>query len=132
MIEELPAELVSANLAPGIRKPNCDFQRDPADPAWIVCRVCKIRRKFAGPIEKYIRTCGARRAEWKPAVEPAPCVHKLEALDVGVPCNVCGMRGQQFTIYACELHGKCMVKRYRNDRPDLTVCDRCPDFAPRA
>jgi len=55
------------------------------------------------------------------------CVHRGEILERGV-CTVCGMKGQPFDVFTCELHGKCMVRRYRNDRPDLRVCVSCDDF----
>jgi hypothetical protein len=130
---DTPPELLFDNRGPVILKPSCEFQRDPADPEWIVCPRCGTRRKFL-PVDrdpaKYIRTCGARRSEWKPAVEPLACVHRLDVLET-LGCNVCGFKGQSFTIYRCEIYQRCMTKRYRNDRPDLKVCDRCQDYDPR-
>jgi hypothetical protein len=58
-----------------------------------------------------------------------PCEHRGAVLEVGV-CNACGMKGQPFDVFACDLHGQCMVRRYRNDRPDLKVCFNCDDYAP--
>jgi hypothetical protein len=45
-------------------------------------------------------------------------------------CNLCGIRGQSFQAFACALHGRCTVRRTRNDRPDLAVCFNCDDFVP--
>jgi hypothetical protein len=58
------------------------------------------------------------------------CVHRGPTI-ADDTCNVCGFRGQPFEVYACALHGRCMVKRYRNDRPDLAVCLNCDDYVPR-
>jgi hypothetical protein len=59
-----------------------------------------------------------------------PCAHIGPAIAEGI-CNACGMKGQPFQIFACDLHVKCMVKRYRSDRPDLKVCFNCDDYVPR-
>ncbi len=56
------------------------------------------------------------------------CSHRGEVLERGT-CNACGMKGLPFEVYACALHGRCMTRRYRNDRPDLSVCMNCDDFA---
>jgi hypothetical protein len=56
-----------------------------------------------------------------------PCAHRGEVLERST-CTACGMRGQPFDVFACELHGKCMVRRFRNDRPELKVCVNCDDF----
>jgi hypothetical protein len=55
------------------------------------------------------------------------CAHRGEVLERST-CTACGMRGQPFEVFACELHGRCMVRRYRNDRPELSVCANCHDF----
>jgi hypothetical protein len=112
---------------------NCVFVRDGK---WIACRACGTRRKFAGDPEKYIRTCGKAGSVARQTpearlglilVDGVACLHRGDIVETGT-CNVCGMRGQPFDVFACELHGKCMVRRFRNDRPELKVCVLCDDF----
>jgi hypothetical protein len=87
-----------------------------------------------------IKTCGIcpyRDMPDRDAAEPSkpdprfttPCVHRGAVLERSV-CNACGMKGQPFEVFACALHGACMAKRYRNDRPDLKVCTLCEEFSP--
>jgi hypothetical protein len=57
------------------------------------------------------------------------CRHLGPSIERGT-CNVCGLKGQPFDIHACAVHGRCTVRRYRTDRPDLKVCVRCGDYTP--
>jgi len=97
----------------------------------IRCTVCGVERMTAEAPERYHRICErAQPIKIKPRLRSpfnSTCVHRGEVLERGL-CNACGMKGQPFDILACELHGKCMGQRYRNDRPDLKVCVLCDDF----
>jgi hypothetical protein len=57
-----------------------------------------------------------------------PCAHRGEVLERAT-CTACGMKGLPFDVFACAIHGRCMVRRYRNDRPELAVCVNCDDFS---
>lgn len=66
------------------------------------------------------------------AFQPDPrytqaCANRGVVIEQGT-CNACGIAGQPFDVFACELHEKCMVRRFRNDRPELKVCVNCDDF----
>jgi hypothetical protein len=66
----------------------------------------------------------------KVVVDPrftAPCAHRGDVLERAV-CNACGMKGQPFDVFACAIHGRCMVRRYRNDRAEIAVCVNCDEF----
>ena len=96
---------------------------EPGIVAIATCGICPYRdlpdREAApGPV-----TMDEMRARFT-----TPCVHRGTVLERGT-CNSCGQRGQPFDVFACALHGKCMVRRFRNDRPDLKVCANCDDFA---
>lgn len=105
----------------------------------IRCNVCGTSRRHVGDPSDYHRKCGSpyrdlpdREATEQPKPDlrfTTPCVHRGEVLERGT-CTACGFRGTPFEVFACEVHGKCMVRRYRNDRPDLRVCTNCDDFAP--
>jgi hypothetical protein len=118
----------------------CQFESGDGD--LIRCSLCGTERRTEGDPRRYIRRCGAdpplspRSATdpVSPSLERAlsvhrgePCIHRGAVLEADV-CNVCGMKGQPFDVFACELHGKCMVRRFRNDRPELAVCMNCDDF----
>jgi hypothetical protein len=109
----------------------CQFVR--ISPTTVRCANCGTERAHQGNPATYVRLCGtapaASTAQWTPLL--TPCVHRREVVEKGV-CNVCGMKGQPFEIHACELHGRCMTKRYRNDRPSLKVCLLCDDYEPVA
>ncbi len=97
----------------------------------ISCRRCGVVRRTVQSPENYFRLCDHPRApldEMRSGFT-TPCVHRGTVLEKAT-CNACGMKAQPFEVFACELHGKCMVRRYRNDRPDLTVCFNCGDFLP--
>jgi hypothetical protein len=96
----------------------------------IRCSVCGTEREHKGNPVAYVRLCGAAPAgastsPWTPLM--TPCVHRGDVVERDV-CNVCGMKGQPFEIHTCELHGRCMQRRYRNDRPGITVCMQCEDY----
>jgi hypothetical protein len=108
--------------------PVCQFVR--VREKIIRCPVCGTEREHAGNPLTYVRVCGASPAgvatsPWTPVM--SPCVHRGDIIETGV-CNVCGMKGQPFEIHACELHGRCMQRRYRNDRPAIKVCMQCEDY----
>jgi hypothetical protein len=95
-------------------------------PGMIRCLNCGTERQTPELPTRYRRVCQA--GDEKPYVGPlVGCQHRGPLIEVG-SCNVCGMHGQPFQIYRCEVHAKCMVNRYRNDRPDLKVCVNCDDF----
>jgi hypothetical protein len=112
----------------------CRFEQ--AGDGRIACKVCGTAREHAGDPRDYHRRCGPSAqpytGPWPPKPDPrffTPCAHRGAALELGV-CNVCGQHGQPFEIFACAIHEKCMERRSRNDRPDLTVCFNCDDFLP--
>jgi hypothetical protein len=101
----------------------CDFER--IDVETIQCLLCGTKRKYAREPWRYSRVC---QADPKMVLDSTgPCVYRGAVVEQTV-CNTCGFKGRPLEIYACELHGKCMLKRYRNDRPDLKVCVSCRDF----
>jgi hypothetical protein len=113
-----------AEVRPGFFR--CDSNRlthpEPGIVAIVTCGICPYRDL-------------ADREEVGGSFTPDPrftsaCVHRGDVVEHGV-CNACGMKGQPFDVFACELHGKCMVRRYRNDRPELTVCLTCEAYAAR-
>jgi hypothetical protein len=121
---------------------NCQFKRITTES--IRCSECGTQRTHEGDPTSYFRRCGAdpprpvvpdrepgerseAENEWRTRLT-VPCTHRGEAVETGT-CNVCGMRGQSFQVFACALHDRCAVRRYRNDRPELKVCISCDDFA---
>jgi hypothetical protein len=113
----------------------CQFVR--ISPTTVRCANCGTERAHQGNPTTYVRLCGTApaaspvnaTAQWTSLL--TPCVHRGDVVETGV-CNVCGMKGQPFEIHACELHERCMAKRYRNDRPNLKVCLLCDDYEPAA
>jgi hypothetical protein len=107
----------------------------------IRCTACGTERAHEGDPTLYRRPCpaGNNAAAPSQAAPPAdsiaaaailqgiPCRHRGEVVERGT-CNVCGSRGQPLEVFACAVHGRCMLRRLRNDRPDLTVCWSCHDF----
>jgi hypothetical protein len=100
----------------------CDSNRlmhpEPGIVAISTCRICPYRN------------LPDREAIEQPTPDPrftSVCVHRGEVIERAV-CNACGMRGQSFDVFGCAIHGQCMVRRYRNDRPELAVCVSCGDF----
>lgn len=65
--------------------------------------------------------------EW--TSEDLPCIHRGAELKVD-SCDVCGMVGQPFTRYACQLHGECSI--IRRKKKGLRNCQHCPDRQPTA
>jgi hypothetical protein len=103
----------------------------------IRCTRCGCLRTTAANPASYHRLCDLgepNRLLENPAIDRAasimraPCRHRGEVVEQGV-CNVCGFKGQPYDVYACALHGRCMVRRYRNDRADVRVCMSCEDYA---
>jgi len=109
------------------KSPSCRFIR--LSPTRIRCEVCGTEREHSGNATSYVRPCGAPPQPTVQIGAPQfyPCAHRGEVIERGV-CNVCGMKGQPFEIHACDLHGRCMEKRYRNDRPGIKVCLQCEDY----
>jgi hypothetical protein len=105
----------------------CHFKR--INDQTIRCTVCGKEQRYVGRSEKYIRGCGDASAGTNSLPIPPTnrCIHRGDVIETGV-CNVCGMKGQPFEIRACELHGRCMERRYRNDRPGIQVCMQCKDY----
>jgi hypothetical protein len=105
----------------------CDSNRlmhpEPGVVAIGTCGICPYRNL---PDQRQGGVLHPRPAAADPR-EAVSCAHRGDVIDRGV-CNVCGMKGQEFHILACALHGRCMVRRYRNDRPGLKVCVACIDF----
>lgn len=62
------------------------------------------------------------------AVQTAhPCAHKGDVLRQA-ECQLCGMRGQMFDVYACAVHGECsLIKRAHK----LASCGSCMDHSER-
>ena len=44
----------------------------------------------------------------KPPAEAFPCIHRGEVIDEGT-ADRCGRKGEKFPIYACVLHGECVI-----------------------
>jgi hypothetical protein len=116
----------------------CSRRGREVRPGFFECPSNRLSHPEPGVVA--IATCGIcpyrdmpdRKRVEPPKPDPritTACAHRGAMLDRAT-CNACGMKGQPFEIYACALHGKCMVRRYRNDRPDLTVCFNCDDFVP--
>jgi hypothetical protein len=107
----------------------CAFTRVSA--GRIRCLACGTERPHAGDPALYRRPCAAGSHEAEQAVaavlQDVPCRHRGEVVERAT-CNVCGSRGQPLEIFSCAVHGRCMLRRLRNDRPDLTVCWNCDDF----
>jgi ribosomal protein L32 len=102
-------------------------------PGIIKCTRCGTVRRTNQSPEWYRRMCDVQEdsdQSMKTAlsvIHGIRCAHQGDKIADGV-CNVCGMKGQPFDVYACALHGQCMTRRFRNDRPDLKVCANCDDF----
>jgi hypothetical protein len=116
----------------------CNRRGEETWPGFFRCDSNRLIHPEPGVVP--IATCGIcpyrnmadREAAETPDFAPDPrfttaCAHRGEILERGV-CNSCGHVGQPFDVFACELHGRCMVRRYRNDRPELKVCANCDDF----
>jgi len=118
---------------------HCTRRGEEVRPGFFRCDSNRLTHPEPGIVA--IETCGICPYRNMPDREPTqsftpdprftmPCLHRGEALETGT-CNACGMRGQPFAVYACAVHGKCMLRRFRNDRPDLKVCANCHDFTAR-
>lgn len=59
----------------------------------------------------------------QPSIAEWPCIHRGEVVELGA-CNVCGLRGQPFEIFACSVHGRCSIG-YRHTA--VKSCFRCDD-----
>jgi len=112
---------------------NCVFVRINAD--LIRCLNCGTERITSEDPARYHRTCSIHDSAAELVLVGDTlsrlrdsCIYRGPIVEQAA-CNVCGMHGQPFQIYGCELHGRCMVKRFRNDRPELKVCVTCEDFA---
>jgi hypothetical protein len=114
----------------------CNRRGEETWPGFFRCDSNRIMHPEPGVVA--IGTCGIcpyrnlpdREGVEQPKPDPrftTPCAHRGEIIERAV-CNVCGMKGQPFDVFACELHGKCMVRRFRNDRLELKVCVLCDDF----
>jgi hypothetical protein len=116
----------------------CNRRGEQTWPGFFRCHSNRLVHPDPGIVA--IATCGIcpyrnmpdRETAAAPQPDPrftTPCVQRGVVMEKAT-CNACGMKGQPFDVFACELHGKCMVRRYRNDRPELTVCFNCDDFLP--
>lgn len=60
-----------------------------------------------------------------------PCPHRGKVLDWKATCHVCGHRGEQVDVYACEIHGVCTptLKAKSADHPvTIKFCKTCEIF----
>jgi hypothetical protein len=136
MITE-PCNRRGAEVRPGFFR--CDSNRlihpEPGIVEIATCGICPYRNlpdrapaeTSAADKAASVATGTAAENEWRQRLT-TPCVHRGAVIETGA-CNICGMKGTAFQAFACDLHGKCTVRRVRNDRPDLTVCLTCEAYA---
>lgn len=73
--------------------------------------------------------CGTKAASPPPRItaERFPCLHRGEQIDTR-ECQTCGSRGVIEPVYACGLHGKCMMRPWRvQGEEGVQICLRCED-----
>lgn len=114
------------------------FQFEPsADDLAVYCNPDLTR---GGVLAGHYRRWHAQRARlvpgWEaratpPAREPSrypeesvtACRHRGEQLRTD-RCDLCGLRGQPFDVFACGLHGECSLTRRHSK---IRSCAACPD-----
>lgn len=66
-----------------------------------------------------------RREGYRPTFVPE-CVYR--GVQTGErECKLCGRHGQPEPVYACQIHGSCTVRKYRNGSQPEAVCLVCPE-----
>ena len=77
----------------------------------------------------YTREEGEAMLRGETIAEPSPgwcsCQHRGDKLRVGT-CDLCGIRGQPFEVFACSLHGECSLRRKHSK---VKACASCHDRA---
>jgi len=117
-------QLVPARAAQTFRCAVCGrvVESRQADPARIHVR-CRPGRR--------VRKEGRKRRTKHPAIarHDSTCQHRGAAVET-VACQLCGDRGKLVTIYACQVHTSCTLRRW-SDRPTPhAICLGCPSQAP--
>lgn len=90
------------------------------------CEICGL-----GPIEVREENLPVRH-KCRGAGDPdawLACVHRGEVLGER-ECETCGQRGRPVPLYACALHGQCVLRVYSTVPSKMAgdqVCSRCPD-----
>lgn len=87
-------------------------ERKMPEPFWRLCR------EQAGYFETF-QEDKVRRSG------PAPCIHR-GAVTGEVTADLCGRKGERFPIYACALHGECVIGAFCR-RQKWRSCLTCAD-----
>jgi hypothetical protein len=66
--------------------------------------------------------------ETEPDLPMWDCIYRGRAVLEEGKCNTCGMKGQPFNIYQCDVHGKCSLRQYRTNDKSIHICVTCEQF----
>lgn len=61
-----------------------------------------------------------------PDPDSAECANRGELIEVRL-CDLCGVRGLPFEVFACQIHGECSKFRKHSQ---VKSCAACQDFRP--
>ena len=96
---------------------HCPAVRAPLGVTVELCQGCVFRDR---PLDELT---GKSRKHPKPG--PGPCIHRGEQVDTGT-ADLCGRKGQKFPVYACALHGECVIGAFCR-RQKWRSCLQCED-----
>ena len=88
----------------------------------LTCKVCGFSIRDMG--KSVVRECGPRASKPDEIIpDPIDCIHRGEQLrEIG--CQTCGGRSVMIPVYACEIHGECLLRRSKAGA-DLKCCLSC-------
>lgn len=94
----------------------------------------RLKRRIINKRTGEVRIANRRQFKLRAKKEPIkifPCPHRGKVLDWKATCHVCGHRGEQVDVYACEIHGVCTptLKAKSADHPvTIKFCKTCEIF----
>lgn len=111
--------------------PNCDHK---AITSHAPSRECKPI-EFATPIPTIItatphRVIDPRESENQYLESIPTCKHRGEIIETDITCDVCGLRGQKYDTYACDIHDVCTLGNRKKAGDKMKACATCPDMVP--
>ena len=58
--------------------------------------------------------------------EELPCPNRGELIDKKRKCDLCSLKGQDFQVYKCSVHGECSIQRKHSKVKSCVACDDNP------
>lgn len=91
-------------------------------PRLLRCCNCGRELRTRRPAELYSATCRQAASIYD------TCAHRGEALR-DVTCTICGRRGELMTVFACAVHGECVLRRWKAGSQGVAVCLGCEEHS---